>query len=276
PRPDSSERPGRWCSVASQSPRRRDESRCGTLKRAPRERAIMIVTMFKDQIFRGRTAVITGGGTGLGRAFALRLSELGARLVLASRDRGHLEPTCAEIRGRGGEAIAVPTDVRVPEQVEGMVRRAAEEFGRLDILINNAAGNFLCKAEKLSYNGWRSVVDIVLNGTFYCSRAALEPMKAHQYGRNVNIIATYASGASPGTVHSCTAKAGVLAMTRTLAVEWARYNIRVNAVAPGSFPTEGAGSRLMLAPGAAERALKRVPTGRAGRHEELANLVAFL
>src|SRR5437867_2778555 len=159
--------------------------------------------MFRDRIFLGRTAVITGGGTGLGRAFALRFSELGARLVLASRDPAHLEPTCAEIRKRGGEAIAVPTDVRVPEQVEAMVRRAVEEFGRLDILINNAAGNFLCKAEKLSYNGWRSVVDIVLNGTFYCSRAALEPMKAQQHGRIVNILATYATGASPGTVHSC-------------------------------------------------------------------------
>ncbi len=232
--------------------------------------------MFKDQIFRDRTAVITGGGTGLGRAFAFRFSELGARLVLASRDPAHLEPTCAEIRERGGEVVAVATDVRVPEQVEKMVHRTVEQFGRLDILINNAAGNFLCKAEKLTYNGWRSVVDIVLNGTFYCSRAALEPMRTQQYGRIVNIIATYATAASPGTVHSCAAKAGVLAMTRTLAVEWARYNIRVNAVAPGAFPTEGAGSRLMLAPGAADRALKRIPVGRVGRHEELANLVAFL
>lgn len=232
--------------------------------------------MFREPIFRGRVAIITGGGTGLGRAFALRFSELGARLALASRNLEHLEPTCAEIRERGGEALPMPTDVRAPEQVENMVRRTVGHFGQLDILINNAAGNFLCKAEKLSYNGWRSVVDIVLNGTFYCSRAALEPMKSRQYGRIVNILATYATGASPGTVHSCAAKAGVLAMTRTLAVEWARYNIHVNAVAPGAFPTEGASSRLMLAPGAAERARQRIPVGRVGRHEELANLVAFL
>jgi len=232
--------------------------------------------MFGEQIFRERVVLITGGGTGLGRAFALRFSELGAGVMLASRDPAHLTPTCDEIAARGGRARWVQTDIRVPDQVENMVRTTVDHFGRLDILINNAAGNFLCPAEKLSYNGWRSVVDIVLNGTFYCSRAALEPMKAAGYGRILNIIATYATGASPGTVHSCAAKAGVLAMTRTLAVEWARYNIRVNAVAPGHFPTEGASSRLMLAPGAAERARSRIPAGRVGRHEELANLAAFL
>ena len=232
--------------------------------------------MFSEPIFRERVAIITGGGTGLGRAFAVRFSQLGARVVLASRDVGHLEPACAEIRSRGGEALAVATDVRVPEQVENMVRRTVEQFGRLDILINNAAGNFLCKAEKLSYNGWRAVVDIVLNGAFYCSRAALEPMKSGQYGRILNILATYADGASPGTVHSCAAKAGVLAMTRTLAVEWARYNIHVNAVAPGAFPTEGASSRLWLTPDAAARVQRGIPVARFGHHEELANLAAFL
>jgi len=232
--------------------------------------------MFAEPIFRDRVALITGGGTGLGRAFALRFSELGAKVMLASRDPAHLTPTCDEIVSRGGEAHWVQSDVRVPEQVEHMVAETVGRYGRLDVLVNNAAGNFLCKAENLSFNGWRAVVDIVLNGTFYCSRAALEPMKKQGYGRILNILATYATGASPGTVHSCAAKAGVLAMTRTLAVEWARYNIRVNAVAPGSFPTEGASSRLMLAPGASERAMKRIPVGRVGRHDELANLAAFL
>ncbi|MEX2263112.1 MAG: SDR family oxidoreductase [Bryobacteraceae bacterium] len=234
--------------------------------------------MFQERIFQDRVAIVTGGGTGLGRSFAMRFSELGARVVLASRDPRHLEPTRAEICAAGGEALAVPTDVRVPEQVENLMKTAAAAFGRIDILINNAAGNFLCRAEKLSYNGWRAVVDIVLNGSFFCCRAAFPYMQEAGYGRILNILATYASGASPGTIHSAAAKAGVLAMTRTLAVEWARFGIHTNAMAPGSFPTEGASSRLWLGTNeeAAERVAKHVPAGRHGRHPELANLAAYL
>ena len=234
--------------------------------------------MFRDRIFEGRVAVITGGGTGLGRAFALRFSELGAKLVLASRSPDHLHPTRDEICSQGGSAIAVQTDVRVPEQVEALMKAAHETYGSIDILINNAAGNFLCRAEKLSYNGWRTVVDIVLNGSFYCCRAAFPYMQRQNYGRILSILATYASGASPGTIHSAAAKAGVQAMTRTLAVEWARYGIHSNGIAPGSFPTEGASSRLWLGSSeeAAERIKKSTPVGRHGRHEELANLAAYL
>jgi NAD(P)-dependent dehydrogenase (short-subunit alcohol dehydrogenase family) len=234
--------------------------------------------MFRDRIFEGRTAVITGGGTGLGRAFALRFAELGARVVIASRSLEHLEPTASEIRALGAEALALPTDVRVPEQVDALMKAASAAFGSIDILINNAAGNFLCLAEKLSPNGWRSVVDIVLNGSFFCSRAAFPYMKERGYGRILSILATYASGASPGTIHSAAAKAGVQAMTRTLAVEWARYGIHANAIAPGSFPTEGASARLWLgtAEEAAARIEKSVPVGRHGRHPELANLAAYL
>ena len=192
--------------------------------------------MFRDRIFEGRVAVITGGGTGLGRAFALRFSELGAKVVLASRDPAHLNPTRDEICAAGGSALAVPTDVRVPEQVEALMKAAHDAYGSIDILINNAAGNFLCRAEKLSYNGWRAVVDIVLNGSFFCCRAAFPYMQRQSYGRILSILATYASGASPGTIHSASAKAGVQAMTRTLAVEWAQYGIRANGIAPGSFP----------------------------------------
>jgi NAD(P)-dependent dehydrogenase (short-subunit alcohol dehydrogenase family) len=234
--------------------------------------------MFRDRIFEGRVAVITGGGTGLGRAFALRFSELGAKLVLASRSADHLNPTRDEIVSHGGSALSVPTDVRAPEQVEALMRTAHDTYGSIDILVNNAAGNFLCRAEKLSYNGWRAVVDIVLNGSFFCCRAAFPYMQKQNYGRILSILATYASGASPGTVHSVAAKAGVQAMTRTLAVEWARYGIHANGIAPGSFPTEGASSRLWLGSqeDAAKRMEKSVPVRRHGRHEELANLAAYL
>src|SRR5262249_2983940 len=190
------------------------------------------------------------------RAFALRFSQLGAKLVLASRSPEHLNPTRDEICSDGGVAITVPTDVRVPQQVETLMKTAHDTYGSIDILINNAAGNFLCRAEKLSYNGWRSVVDIVLNGSFFCCRAAFPYMQQQSYGRILSILATYASGASPGTVHSAAAKAGVQAMTRTLAIEWARYGIRANGIAPGSFPTEGASSRLWL--GSPEQAAARV------------------
>src|SRR5712664_965841 len=148
--------------------------------------------MFRDRIFEGRVAVITGGGTGLGRSFALRFSELGAKLVLASRDAGHLNPTRDEICSLGGAAIAVTTDVRIPEQVEALMKTAHETYGSIDILINNAAGNFLCRAEKLSYNGWRAVVEIVLNGSFFCCRAAFPYMQRQRYGRILSILATYA------------------------------------------------------------------------------------
>src|SRR5437762_6602510 len=139
--------------------------------------------MFRDRIFEGKVAVITGGGTGLGRSFALRFSELGANVVIASRSPEHLHPTRDEICARGGSAIAVVTDVRVPEQVEALMKAAHDAYGSIDILINNAAGNFLCRAEKLSYNGWRAVVDIELNGNFFCCRAAFPYMQNQKSGR---------------------------------------------------------------------------------------------
>lgn len=233
--------------------------------------------MFRERIFEGRCAVVTGGGTGLGLAIARRFGQLGARVVIASRRAEVIEASAAAMSAEGIEVSWIACDVRVPEQVEALMAHAASTYGSVDLLVNNAAGNFLCRAEKLSYNGWRTVIDIVLNGSFYCSRAAFPYMEKQKFGRILSILATYASGASPGTIHSCAAKAGVQAMTRTLAVEWARFGIRANAIAPGSFPTPGASERLWLEgeDKARERLDRLVPVGRHGRHEELAELAAY-
>lgn len=226
----------------------------------------------KDQV-----AIITGGGTGLGRAMALEFSRLGARIVLASRNAEHLEPTVAELKQSGGEAISVVTDIRDPAQVDALVQKTKEAFGSVDILVNNAAGTFICKAEEMSPNGWRTVVDIVLNGTFYCTRAAGKEMIASgRGGKILSVLATYCWTGGPGTVHSAAAKAGVLAMTRTLAVEWAQHKIRVNAITPGRVETEGAGSRLWGSPEARAKMLADIPVGRMGRREEIALGASYL
>src|SRR5579863_3000466 len=192
--------------------------------------------MLPEHSLDGRVAIITGGGTGIGRAIAFEYARLGAKLVLASRSAEHLEPAAAELRSKSPQTavLTVPTDVRVPDQVERLCEATMRQFESIDILVNNAAGNFVCPAEKLSPNGWNAVVNIVLNGTFYCSRAAgLRMIASGRGGSILNLVAAYAWTGGPGTIHSASAKAGVVAMTRTLAVEWARYRIRVNAIAPG-------------------------------------------
>ncbi len=233
--------------------------------------------MLPDKTLDGRVAIITGGGTGIGLAIAREYARLGARLVLASRSLEHLEPAAQELRDQGAEVLAVPTDVRVPDQVERLMGETLKQFGALDILVNNAAGNFICPAEKLSPNGWNAVINIVLNGTFYCSRAAGLKMIEMQCGGNIlNIVAAYAWTGGPGTIHSACAKAGVVTMTRTLAVEWARFKIRVNAIAPGPVETEGAGSRLWATPEVREAMLRGVPRGRIGEPQEIAHAAAYL
>lgn len=233
--------------------------------------------MLPERTLDGRVAIITGGGTGIGLAIAREYSRLGARLVLASRSREHLEPAAREFASRGAEVLAVPTDVRVPEQVDHLVQETLRRFGSVDILVNNAAGNFVCPAEKLSPNGWNAVVNIVLNGTFYCSRAAgLGMIESGRGGNILNIVATYAWTGGPGTIHSASAKAGVVAMTRTLAVEWARYKIRVNAIAPGPVETEGAGSKLWAPPEVREAMMRTIPRGRIGEVVEVAHAAAYL
>jgi len=221
-------------------------------------------------------ALITGGGTGIGRAIGVALARDGFNLAIASRSAAHLSGGAGELRGCGARVLEVPTDVRVPEQVEGLIDSVRKEYGRLDVLVNNAAGNFLAPAEKITPNGWRAVVGIVLDGTFFCSRAALPLLRESPAPSIVNIIASYAWMAGPGTAHSAAAKAGVLALTRTLAVEWARYGVRVNAVAPGPVRTEGTDRQLWVSDAVVEAVRRGVPLGRFGTPEEVAESVRFL
>ena len=234
--------------------------------------------MFEAHLLKDHVAVITGGGTGRGLAIARRLGALGARIAIASRNSEHLERGCAALRESGIDALAVQLDVRKPEQVDEMVERTVKHFGSLDILVNNAAGNFICRAEDLSPNGWNAVIGIVLNGSFYCSRAVGQYMIARKRGGSiVSILANYVWTGSPGTIHSAAAKAGVMSMTQTLAVEWAPHGIRVNAVAPGPIEASpGAARQLWNTQAAVDRITQMVPAKRWGKPEEVANAVAFL
>ena len=233
--------------------------------------------MFTTPTLKGQVAIVTGGATGLGLAIAKGLGELGADLAVGSRNAANLEQGTAELRHAGLDPLAIQIDVRKPEQVDEMVGRVVRHFGHIDILINNAAGNFICRAEDLSPNGWNAVVGIVLNGSFYCSRAVGRHMIARRRGGSiVSILANYVWTGSAGTIHSAAAKAGVMSMTQTLAVEWARYNIRVNAVAPGPIESPGAATQLWKTPEAVERITEMVPLKRWGQPEDVANAVAFL
>jgi NAD(P)-dependent dehydrogenase (short-subunit alcohol dehydrogenase family) len=233
--------------------------------------------MFIDSLFRDQVALVTGGGTGLGLAIARRVGGLGARVVIASRNREHLDAGLAALEADGTEAAAVSVDIRKPDEVDRMVEEAVARFGRVDILVNNAAGNFISRAEDLSPNGWNAVIGIVLNGSFYCSRAVGRHLIARGAGGAiVSILANYAWTGSAGTIHSASAKAGVMAMTQTLAVEWARYGIRVNAIAPGPIESPGAAKQLWSSPEAVDAITEGVPLKRWGRPGEIADAVAFL
>jgi NAD(P)-dependent dehydrogenase (short-subunit alcohol dehydrogenase family) len=235
--------------------------------------------VFQKDLLSGRAIFITGGGTGLGRSMALRFAELGARMFLVGRREEPLRETCTEIRKLGGAPAYAICDVRDYAAVEAAVAQAELQFGEIHALVNNAAGNFIARTEKLSPNAFNAVVGIALNGSFHCTQALGKRWIAQKLGGNVlNIVTTYAAAncGSAFVVPSACAKAGVLAMTTSLAVEWAKYRIRINAIAPGPFPTEGAWSRLMPSKQFEEDSRANHPLKRFGRHEELANLAAFL
>ena len=229
---------------------------------------------FQPNLLSGRTALVTGGGTGICRGIAIALADRGCDVSILSRSAEHLQPTAAEIRAMGRRAVAVAADVRDPEAVEAAVTRTVEELGGLDILVNGAAGNFLCLAEQLSPNGFGAVVDIDLKGTFNCSKAALPHLRRNG-GVVLNISATLHYLGTPAQVHVASAKAGVDALTRVLAVEWGPYGIRVNGIAPGPIAdTEGV--RRLLDDAAKQRAENTTPLQRFGLIEDVSDAALFL
>jgi peroxisomal 2,4-dienoyl-CoA reductase len=245
-------------------------------------------SIFRAGLLDGQVAVITGGGTGIGYGIAELLAQLGAHTVLASRKPENVEPAAERIRAAGGKASAVSVDVRDQERVRAMVEQVANEQGRIDVMVNNAAGNFYAPSETLSANAWRAVLEIDLFGTFFCSQAVMPVMKAQGGGRIVSTSMTLHYRGWPQMAHATAAKAGVDALTKTLAVEWAPFGIRVNAIAPGPIPTEGV--RKAFTPPSAggvpdvfavdkameQYALKAIPLRRWGTPRDIANIVAFL
>jgi NAD(P)-dependent dehydrogenase (short-subunit alcohol dehydrogenase family) len=236
--------------------------------------------MLRDDALKGKVIVVTGGGSGLGKAMTKYFLELGAHVAITSRDLEKLKNTATELETEtGGKCLPLQCDVRHYEEVENMLQAVLKEFGKVDVLLNNAAGNFISPTERLSANAFDTVIDIVLKGSKNCTLAfGKHWIDSKQTSATIlNIVTTYAWTGSAYVVPSATAKAGVLAMTRSLAVEWAKYGIRSNAIAPGPFPTKGAWDRLL--PGdLAEKfdMAKKVPLKRVGDHQELANLAAYL
>ena len=244
--------------------------------------------VFRDGLLDGQVALVTGGGSGIGFGIATTLGRLGAHVAIASRSADRLEDAVRRLGEGGASASAHAVDVRDPERVKAMVAEVTDAHGRLDVLVNNAAGNFYAPSETLSANAWKSVVEIDLYGTFYCSQAVLPAMRANGGGRIVNISMTLHYRGWPMMAHATAAKAGIDALTRTLALEWATHGVRVNAVAPGPIPTEGVRKAFAPPPGTeapdlgfveramAEHATRTIPLGRWGSPEDIANMVAFL
>ena len=244
--------------------------------------------VFRDGLLDGQVAIITGGATGIGLGISSTLAQLGAHVVLASRKPEHLQTAVDAITAAGGKASSVQVDVRDQERVKAMAKEVHDAFGRIDILVNNAAGNFYAPSETLSEKAWRAVIEIDLFGTFYCTQAVFPYMKGQGGGRVVSTSMTLHYRGWPLMAHATAAKAGVDALTKTLAVEWAPHGIRINAIAPGPIPTEGVRKAFTPPPGAPvpdvfnvddvmeKFAKASIPLGRWGTPDDIGQMVAYL
>jgi len=224
----------------------------------------------------GKVAIVTGAGKGIGRAIALGLAQAGADVVVAARTTADIDEVAAEIEGTGGKALAVPTDVRNVDQVTSLLGKTIASFGRVDILVNNAGGYFIAPVLDLSPRGWEGVLKENLDNVFICCKVIGEPMVKQKAGSIINISSVSGFGPYPGAAHYAAAKAGIISLTKTLAVEWATYNVRVNSIAPGFVETPATATFWQQNPKHRQAILQKVPLGRLGKPEDIAGTAIFL
>lgn len=233
--------------------------------------------MWSADVFAGKKVIVTGGGTGIGRTTALLFAELGADVAVAARNHERVEAVAKEVAAMGRNAMARRLDIREPDRIQEFVEEVVGEFGGVDFLINNAGGQFPQRAEELTPRGWQAVVNTNLNGTFYMSQAVGKAMIERQAGgRIVNMAANFVFRGAPGIAHTAAARAGVVTMAQTLALEWARYDILVNSIGIGVVVTEGATNEMLTVPESEQRLLQRMPLHRFGKADDVANLAVYL